>query len=150
MKLIAKFIGGLLLIGVVLMIIFEADPFGAARERQEQEEAEQAVEEMVTTDSIRLVDGELGEYGEEVTIPSETYGEYTYVWYNIPAGTYTAVYEGEQQRATVFVIGNESSEDVRSVQYFTEYGESQEIVVEEGTHLELSVGTMLLLNPVSG
>ena len=149
MKLILKFIGGLLLIGLVLMVIFEADPFGAARERKAQEEAEQKVEEMVTEDSIRLVEGELGEYGQEVTIPSETFGTYTYVWYNIPAGKYDVTYEGERDSVTVFVVGNGSSEDVRSTVYFNEYGESQQITVEDGTHLELSIGADLLLNPVS-
>ena len=137
------------MIGLVLMVIFEADPFGAARERKAQEEAEQKVEEMVTENSIRLVDGELGEYGQEVTIPSETFGTYTYVWYNIPAGKYDGIYEGEKDRATVFVVGNDSSEDVRSTVYFNEYGESQQITVEDGTHLELSIGANLLLNLVS-
>lgn len=137
------------MIGLVLMVIFEADPFGAARERKAQEEAEQKVEEMVTENSIRLVDGELGEYGQEVTIPSDTFGTYTYVWYNIPAGKYDVIYEGEKDRAAVFVVGNDSSEDVRSIVYFNEYGESQQITVEDGTHLELSIRVNLLLNPVS-
>lgn len=148
MKLIFKLIGGLLLIGVVLMFIMEADPFGAAEERNAQQEAEQAVEDTVTKNSIRLVDGELGEYGQEVTIPSETFEEYTYIWYNIPSGTYTAIYEGEQERATVFIVGNESSEDVRDTLYFNQYGESQQITIEDGTHLELSIGADLLLNPI--
>ena len=148
MKLIFKLIGGLLLIGVVLMFIMEADPFGAAEERNAKQEAEQAVEDTVTKNSIRLVDGELGEYGQEVTIPSETFEEYTYIWYNIPSGTYTAIYEGEQERATVFIVGNESSEDVRDTFYFNQYGESQQITIEDGTHLELSMGADLLLNPI--
>lgn len=148
MKLIFKLIGGLLLIGVVLMFIMEADPFGAAEERNAQQEAEQAVEDTVTKNSIRLVDGELGEYGQEVTISSETFEEYTYIWYNIPSGTYTAIYEGEQERATVFIVGNESSEDVRDTLYFNQYGESQQITIEDGTHLELSIGADLLLNPI--
>ena len=136
------------MIGVVLMFIMEADPFGAAEERNAQQEAEQAVEDTVTKNSIRLVDGELGEYGQEVTIPSETFEEYTYIWYNIPSGTYTAIYEGEQERATVFIVGNESSEDVRDTFYFNQYGESQQITIEDGTHLELSIGADLLLNPI--
>lgn len=148
MKLIFKLIGGLLLIGVVLMFIMEADPFGAAEERNAQQEAEQAVEDTVTKNSIRLVDGEFGEYGQKVTIPSETFEEYTYIWYNIPSGTYTAIYEGEQERATVFIVGNESSEDVRDTLYFNQYGESQQITIEDGTHLELSIGADLLLNPI--
>ena len=148
MKLILKAVGGLLLIGLVLMVIVEADPFGAARERKAQEEAKRKVEEMVTENSIRLVDGELGEYGKEITIPSETYGTYTYVWYNVPAGKYEVTYEGEKDRATVFVVGNESSEDVRATVYFKEYGETQQITVEDETHLELSTGANLLLNPV--
>lgn len=146
MKLILKLVGGLLLIGVILMFMVEADPFGAAKERKAQEEAKQKVEATITESSIRLVDGELGEYGEGVTIPSQTYGEYTYVWYRIPAGDYTVITE-KDGRTTVFVVGDESSEDVRSTTYLTEYGESQDITVEEGSHIELSVGATILLNP---
>lgn len=146
MKLILKLVGGLLLIGVILMFMVEADPFGAAKERKAREEAEQKVEATVTESSIRLVDGELGEYGEEVTIPSQTYGEYTYVWYRVPAGDYTVITEKEG-RTTVFVVGDESSEDIRSTTYLTEYGESQDITVEEGTHIELTGSAAILLNP---
>lgn len=149
MKLIFKLLGGLLLIGFVLMFIVEADPFGAAEKRKAEKEAKEAVEATVTDNSIRLVDGELGEYGEEVTIPSSTYkdGTYTYVWYNIPAGIYNAIYEGDGKRATIFVVGDETSEDVRSTLYFTQYGEEQSVTVEEGTHVELTAGAKFLLNP---
>lgn len=142
MKALLKIIGGFLLIGFVLMLFVEGDFLG-----MKQKKAEQAVEKTVTEQSIRLVDGELGEYGKEITIQSETLGEYLYVWYQVPTGTYTAISE-KDGRVTVFVVGDESSEDVRSTQYLNEYGSSIEIVVEEGSHIELSGGAKLLLNPM--
>lgn len=141
MKSILKVLGGVLVIGFILMLFMEGDFLG-----MKQKKAEQAVEKTVTEQSIRLVDGELGEYGKEITIQSETLGEYLYVWYQVPAGTYTAISE-KDGRVTIFVVGDESSEDVRSTQYLNEYGSSVEIVVEEGSHIELSGGAKLLLNP---
>lgn len=98
----------------------------------------------VPTDSeaIYLVDGELGEYGQEVTIPSVTYGEYTYVWYNVPAGTYSVVYEGSSSRATMFVVGDADSADVRAEMIFLGNGATQEVTVEEDSHVELTVGAI--------
>lgn len=142
MKAILKIISGVLVIGFVLVLFVEGDFLG-----MKQKKAERAVEKTVTEQSIRLVDGELGEYGKEVTIHSETLGEYLYVWYQVPAGTYTAISE-KDGRVTIFVVGDESSEDVRSTQYLNEYGSSVEVVVEEGTHIELSGGAKLLLNPM--
>lgn len=141
MKTIFKVISGVLVIGFFLMLFMEGDFLG-----MKQKKAERDVEKTVTEQSIRLVDGELGEYGKEVTIQSETLGEYLYVWYQVPAGTYTAISE-KDGRVTIFVVGDESSEDVRLTQYLNEYGSSVEVIVEEGSHIELSGGAKLILNP---
>lgn len=97
--------------------------------------------------SIRLVDGVLGEYGKEVTIPSKTYGEYTYTWYMVPAGTYTVT--NELKLATVFVVSDSNSEDVRQTLQFSAAGETGEITVSDGTHIELAAYTEVLLTPVN-
>ena len=96
--------------------------------------------------SIRLVDGVLGEYGKEVTIPSKTYGEYTYTWYMVPAGTYTVT--NELKLATVFVVSDSNSEDVRQTLRFSAAGEKGEITVPYGTHIELAAYTEVLLTLV--
>lgn len=95
--------------------------------------------------SILLVDGVLGEYGKEVTMPSETDGEYTYVWYMVPTGTYAV--KNEFETATVFVVADDNSEDVREVLRFSEPGETQTVTVPDGYHIELSGLAEILLTP---
>lgn len=96
--------------------------------------------------TIHLIDGELGEYGEEVTIPSQTYGEYTYVWYTVPAANYNLV--NDAVRGTVFVVADADSSDVRMTLYLSEQGETTELMVEDGTHIEMSAGTRISLTPI--
>ena len=110
-----------------------------------QNEAEVAEVEQPTDGSIRIVEGVLGEYGREVTIPSETYGEYTYIQYIIPYGTYTV--KNESKFATVFVVADGDSEDCRGSVQMTDTGETTQITVEEGTHIELSAKAEILLIP---
>lgn len=110
-----------------------------------QNEAEVAEVEQPTDGSIRIVEGVLGEYGREVTIPSETYGEYTYIQYIIPYGTYTV--KNESKFATVFVVADDDSEDCRGSVQMTDTGETAQITVEEGTHIELSAKAEILLIP---
>lgn len=110
-----------------------------------QNEAEVAEVEQPTDGSIRIVEGVLGEYGREVTIPSETYGEYTYIQYIIPYGTYTV--KNEFKFATVFVVADDDSEDCRGSVQMTDTGETTQITVEEGTHIELSAKAEILLIP---
>lgn len=95
--------------------------------------------------AIHLIDGELGEYGKEVTIPSQTYGEYTYVWYTVPAANYNLV--NEAVRGTVFVVADADSNDVKMTLYLSERGETAELTVENGTHIETSAGTRVSLTP---
>lgn len=96
--------------------------------------------------AIHLVDGELGEYGKEVTIPSQTYGEYSYIWYTVPVGNYNLVNEGAT--GTVFIVDDADSNDVRTTIRLTERGEVAELLVEDGTHIETSVGTRVSLTPM--
>ena len=97
--------------------------------------------------SIHLIDGELGEYGKEVTIPGQTYGEYTHIWYTIPAANYRLV--NEASRGTVFVVADADSSDVRTTLRLSERGETAELVVEDGTHIETSAGTRVSLMPIN-
>ena len=96
--------------------------------------------EMIDTDgvTIQLLDGALGEYGKEVLVGGETY-----IWYVVPAGTYMV--ENQLKFATVFVVADNNSEDVRQTVQFSEAGQTGEITVEEGTHIELSMRTEVLL-----
>ena len=97
---------------------------------------------------IYLSEGTLGEYGKEVTIPSQTYGEYTYIWYCIPAGNYLAINKSPaDSERVIFIVGDSSSEDVRATIYLNKVDEECSFTIEEGTHIELSLGTQLLLTP---
>ena len=106
-------------------------------------EAEKQPAPALDEGSIFLTDGVLGEYGKEVTIPSQTYGEYTYTWYVVPYGKYEVV--NNSRLATVFVVSDKDSNDVRCTLQFQSSGETGEIVVEEGTHIELSMNAEVIL-----
>ena len=106
-------------------------------------EAEKQPAPALDEGSILLTDGVLGEYGKEVTIPSQTYGEYTYTWYVVPYGKYEVV--NNFRLATVFVVSDKDSNDVRCTLQFQSSGETGEIVVEEGTHIELSMNAEVIL-----
>ena len=110
-----------------------------------QNDTEVTEVEQPTDGSIRIVEGVLGEYGREVTIPSKTYGEYTYIQYIVPYGTYTV--KNELKLVTVFVVADEDSEDCRESVQMTDTGETAQITVEEGTHIELSAKAEILLIP---
>lgn len=99
--------------------------------------------ETIDTDggAIQLLDGLLGKYGKEVLVGGETY-----IWYMVPAGTYMV--ENQLKYATVFVVADGNSEDVRQTVQFSEAGQTGEITVEEGTHIELSMRTEVLLTLV--
>ena len=99
--------------------------------------------ETIDTDggAIQLLDGLLGKYGKEVLVGGETY-----IWYMVPAGTYMV--ENQLKFATVFVVADGNSEDVRQTVQFSEAGQTGEITVEEGTHIELSMRTEVLFTLV--
>ena len=98
--------------------------------------------------SFMLVDGVLGKYGEEVTIPSQTYGQYTYTRYLITSGEYTVENKGGEKIATVFVVNNDNSDDVKAVLRFSKTGEKQRVTVEDGYNIQLSLETQVLFTPV--
>ena len=88
--------------------------------------------------SIYIVDGVIGEYGKEVKISNQPY-----IWYFVPSGRYEVV--SKVPYATVFVVSDEDSNDVRYTMQFQSAGETGEIVVEEGTHIELSMNSEVIL-----
>lgn len=92
---------------------------------------------------IMLVDGAAGEYGKEITAGGESY-----FWYMVPSGVYLA--ENQLKYGTLYVVSDESAEDVRQTVQFAGAGDTAEITVEEGTHIELSIQTEVLLTPVEG
>lgn len=98
--------------------------------------------------SILLVANELGNYGKEVTIPSKTYGSYTYIEYMVPAGDYIVENMVYNQMAVVFVINNNDSNDVKSTVRFSKEGETQTVTVNDGYHIQLSDSTQVKLTPV--
>ena len=87
---------------------------------------------------IRLVDGLLGDYGKSVNVSGQSY-----IWYSVPSGKYEVVNEGKY--GTVFVVSDTDSNDVRGTLQFQSSGETGEIVVEEGTHIELSMNSEVVL-----
>lgn len=87
---------------------------------------------------IYLVDGVIGEYGTEVKISNQSY-----IWYSVPSGRYEVV--SKVPYATVFVVSDNDSNDVRYTIQFQSAGETGEIVVEEGTHIELSMNSEVIL-----
>ena len=121
----------------------------ASSVKTESESVSSVSSEPVQEDnSFMLVDGVLGEYGEEATIPSQTYGQYTYTRYLIPAGEYTVENKGGDKMTTVFVVNNDNSDDVKTVLRFSKTGEKQRVTVEDGYNIQLSLETQVLFIPV--
>ena len=113
------------------------------REKLETEEA------MGENGEIRIVDGELGEYGESVTLDG-----WEYIWYMIPAGAYEATCNVKQ--CMIYVDKNEITRNSSGyvemenvVTYELEYGETVEIVVGEDEHIFTTVSADLTLKPVN-
>lgn len=66
----------------------------------------------------------------------------------IPAGEYTVENKGKEKMATVFVVNNDNSDDVKSVLRFSKTGEKQRVTVEDGYNIQLSLETQVLFTPV--
>lgn len=99
--------------------------------------------------SIRIYDGQLGEYGKKVQLDS-----YEYDWYMVPAGKYEAV--SNVKTCTVYVDKNEitrnSDGDVEMenvATYTWEYGETIIIEVGEDEHLFNVYGADYTLTPIN-
>ena len=87
---------------------------------------------------IRLADGLLGDYGKSVNVSGQSY-----IWYSVPSGKYEV--ENEGKYGTVFVVSDTDSNEVRCTLQFQSPGEIGEVVVEEGTHIELSMNSEVVL-----
>ena len=114
-------------------------------ERKEVETATQPVED----DTIHIIDGELGEYGEYVQLDN-----YEYIWYMVPAGKYEAT--SNVKACTVYVDRNEITRnssgyvEMQNVATYTwNYGETVEIEVAEGEHISNVYGADYVLRPIS-
>ena len=97
-----------------------------------------AENDVIRDDSILLADGTAGAYGKEVTTGGETY-----FWYMVPSGVYSA--ECQLKFGTLYVVSDDNVEDVRQTVQFTGFGDTAEVKVEEGTHIELSMQAEVLL-----
>lgn len=98
--------------------------------------------------TIRIVDGQLGDYGKKVQLDS-----YEYVWYMVPAGKYEAV--SNVKTCTVYVDKDEITRnssgyvEMQNVATYTwNYGETIEIEVGEGEHLFNVYGADYVLTPM--
>lgn len=91
--------------------------------------------------SILLTDGELGDYGKEVTTKSG----YKYVRYTVPAGNYTV--ENKAKQSAVFVVSDSNSDDVSASLQLSSNGEKARLTVKDGYHIELSMYAQILLTP---
>ena len=102
------------------------------------------------TDSgeIHIVDGVLGDYGEEVTLDGESY-----IWYMVPAGNYEITCNSKQ--CVVYVDKNEITrnssgyvEMENMATYELEYGETVEAVIGEDEHLFNTINADFTLRKV--
>lgn len=99
--------------------------------------------------SIRIYDGQLGEYGKKVQLDS-----YEYDWYMVPAGKYEAV--SNAKTCTVYVDKNEITRnsdgyvEMENVATYTwGYGETIIIEVGEDEHLFNVLGADYTLTPIN-
>ena len=111
--------------------------------------AEVEIESQNTNDSeIRIIDGQLGEYGKNVSLDGEDY-----IWYMIPSGKYKATCNSK--RCVLYVDKDEiyrnSSGYVEMKNVSTHemvYEDSVEIVINEGEHIFNTIGADITLEPV--
>lgn len=99
--------------------------------------------------SIRIYDGQLGEYGKKVQLDS-----YEYDWYMVPAGKYEAI--SNVKTCTVYVDKNDITRnsdgyvEMENVATYTwEYGETIIIEVGEDEHLFNVYGADYTLTPIN-
>lgn len=95
----------------------------------------------VSDGSILLTDGELGDYGKEVTTKSG----YKYIRYTVPSGNYTV--ENKAKQSMIFVVSDSNSDDVNATLQLTSVGEKGNLTVKSGYHIELSMYAQVVLTP---
>lgn len=100
-------------------------------------------------EKINLVDGELGDYGKEITLDGQKY-----INYYVPSGKYKVINNGKW--CTVFVAKDEYYKNsdgymenkVMDTVEFSENGETKTISVKKGEHIELTVNASISLELV--
>lgn len=107
----------------------------------------------ITAEPIYLTAGEKGEYGKLITYNAQTEFEETFYAYYIPYGTYKVTnvcddgYLGTQVNVysdeIAVVDGWEEPADCQA--YFIKEGETKEIVVPEGYHIEIAKPSQIKL-----
>ena len=97
---------------------------------------------------IHIVDGVLGDYGEEVTLDGETY-----IWYMVPSGNYEIICNSKQ--CVVYVDKNEITRNSSGyvemenvATYELAYGETVEAVIGEDEHLFNTINADFTLRKV--
>lgn len=95
-------------------------------------EAEKEVSSQADTsaDSIRIVDGELGEYGEKVQLDS-----HEYIWYMVPAGKYEAT--GNAKSSMIYI---DKDEITRNAEGYVEMQNVATYTVAKGETVTIEVG----------
>lgn len=113
------------------------------------ERAEVAADNPVSaTGEIRIVDGQLGEYGKAVSLDGVGY-----IWYKVPSGTYEltcnvkqCVVYVDKDEVTTNKSGYAEIENVAT--YELDYGETVEIIVGENEHIFNTIYAEFTLKPV--
>lgn len=80
--------------------------------------------------SIRIVDGELGEYGKKVQLDS-----YEYIWYTVPAGKYEAI--GNAKNSIIYI---DKDEITRNAEGYVEMQNVATYTVAKGGTVTIEVG----------
>lgn len=103
---------------------------------------------LTPSNEIRIIDEQLGEYGERVKLDSSEY-----YWYHIPAGRYKVT--SNSKFCMVYVDKNKitrnSSGYVKMKNVITlnlKYGESAEISIKEDEHIFLTINADITLTPI--
>lgn len=99
-------------------------------------------------EEIRLVDGQLGEYGESVKLD-----DWDYIWYHVPAGNYAVTCNSktcsvyvDKDEITRNAEGYVEMENVETVEI--SYGEEKEVAIHEGEHIELTIYGDVTMTPI--
>lgn len=105
-------------------------------------------EQTENSGEMRIIDGQIGEYGETVQLDG-----YEVIWYRLPAGKYEVT--GKSKHSTIFVDKDEikknsdgyiEMENVAT--YSVAYEETTTIEISEGQHISLVMGSDFTLNKV--
>lgn len=103
-----------------------------------------------TSDTIILIDGELGSYGKTVDIDG-----HSMINYYVPEGTYTVLNNGKLCK--VYLAKDEyyknsdgyAENEIVETLEFSKYGESKTITIKKGEHIELTINANVILTPIN-